>query len=98
MAAWLVEVGIISVRDLAGPKRPPLPSELLATFVIFGGLGAISGSSTARQPAAAVAWGIVVATLLSAKVDFLKPVGDFLTGSAGGAAAAPPAAQPKGAG
>lgn len=80
MVAWLAEVGIISVRDLVGPKRPPLPSELLATFVVFGGLGLASGE--AQRPAAAVAWGIVLATLLSAKVDFLRPIGAFFGGNA----------------
>lgn len=83
MAAWLAEIGIIAVRDLTGPKRIPLPSELLATFVVFGGLGLVSESDTARGPAAATAWGLVIATLLSARVGFLKPVGDFLAGTAG---------------
>jgi hypothetical protein len=82
MVAWLAEVGIISVRDLSQSRRPPLPSELLATFVVFGGLGLAPGQ--AARPAAAVAWGIVVATLLSSRVDFLKPVGDFFAGSSGG--------------
>lgn len=83
MLAWMVEVGIISVRDFVAVKRPPLPSELLASFVVFGGLGILSESSTLRGPVNATAWGIVVATLLSSKVDFLKPVGDFFAGTAG---------------
>lgn len=88
-------MAIIAVRDLAGPKRFPLPSELLATFVVFGGLTVVAdSSSTFRGAANATAWGLVVATLLSSKMDFLKPVGDFLSGSgptalAGGAAAQP---------
>lgn len=81
MAAWLAEVGIITVRDLTGPRRLPLPSELLATFVVFGGLGLVAESSTWRGAANTTAWGLVVATLLSAKVDFLRPVGEFLSGS-----------------
>lgn len=81
MLAWLVEVGIISVRDLAGPaRRPPLPSELLATFVVFGGLGVAAESATLRGAANATAWGLVIATMLSSKVDFLRPVGEFLAG------------------
>lgn len=82
-AAWLAEIAFIVIRDFAGPKRPPLPSELLATFVVFGALGVIAGNGTARRPAVAAAWGLVVATALSAKVDFLKPVGDFLSGGTG---------------
>jgi hypothetical protein len=87
--AWLAEVGIIAVRDLAGPRRFPLPSELLSTFVVFGGLGLVSQSSAARGAASATAWGIVVATLLSAKVDFLKPVGDFFGGGSVSATSTP---------
>jgi hypothetical protein len=91
MAAWLVEVGIISVRDFVGSKRPPLPSELLATFVVFGGLGLVGESQTWKGAAGATAWGIVLATLLSSRVDFLKPVGDFFAGTAGTGATSGPA-------
>lgn len=87
MAAWAVEVGIIAVRDLTGPRRLPLPSELLATFVVFGGLTVVAGSPTWRGAANATAWGLVIATLLSSKVDFLRPIGEFLAG--GGPAAQP---------
>lgn len=80
LLAWLVEMGIISVRDLAKVHRPPLPSELLASFVIFGSLGMLAESETARPVANVTAWGLVVATFLSSSVDFLKPVGDFLGG------------------
>lgn len=83
MLAWMVEIGVISVRDFVAVKRPPLPSELLATFVVFGGLGVVSESPTFRGAAGTTAWGIVVATLLSSKVDFLKPVGDFFAGTTG---------------
>lgn len=87
MAAWGVEVGIITLRDLTGPRRLPLPSEILATFIVFGGLSVIGGSPSGRRPAAAIGWGLVVATLLASKVDFLKPIGDFLGGSSGSSAA-----------
>lgn len=83
MLAWLVEIGVISVRDFVAVHRPPLPSELLASFVVFGTLGVVSESQTFKGAAGATAWGIVVATLLSSKVDFLKPVGDFFAGTAG---------------
>lgn len=78
LAAWAVEVGIISVRDLSQNKRLPLPSEFLSTFIVFGTLAALAGTGTGRKPASAVAWGLVVATFLASKVDFLKPVGEFL--------------------
>lgn len=97
MAAWGVEVGIIIVRDFIASKRPPLPSELLATFIVFGTLSVIAGNATARRPATAVAWGLVVATAVAKAgeegVGPVKPgtglgdafgkVGDFLAGSAG---------------
>lgn len=79
--AWLAEIGIIGVRDLSQAKRLPLPSELLATFVVFGGLGLMAESPTVRGAANATAWGIVIATLLSSRVDFFKPVGDFFAGN-----------------
>ncbi len=41
---------------------------------MFGGLSVIGGAPAARRPASLIGWGLVVATLLSAKVDFLKPV------------------------
>lgn len=77
-SAWAVEVGIISVRDLAKEKRPPLPSELLSSFIVFGGLSMLS--VVAPAPAGLVAWGLVVATVVSSQVDFLGPVGNFLGG------------------
>lgn len=80
-AAWAVEIGIITVRDLSGSHRPPLPHELLSSFVVFGALSVLA--IPAPGPAAAVGWGLVVATFLSSKVDFLGPVGDFMSGKIG---------------
>lgn len=77
-SAWAVEVGIIAVRDLAKEKRPPLPSELLSSFIVFGGLSMLSVA--APVPAGLVAWGLVVATVISSQVDFLGPVGTFISG------------------
>lgn len=84
MLAWGAEVGIIAIRDLVGPRRLPLPSELLATFIVFGGLSVLSESSTFKGAANATAWGLVLATVLSSKVDVLAPIGDFLSGSTPG--------------
>lgn len=80
-APWLAQVGIITVRDLAntGDRHPPYPSELLATFVIFGALGLLSGP--APKAATYMGWGIVLATLISSKVDVLGPLGRFLGGN-----------------
>lgn len=77
-SAWAVEIAVIAVRDLAKEKRPPLPSELLSSFIVFGGLSVLS--PLAPAPVTLVAWGLVVATLISSQVDFLGPVGNFLGG------------------
>lgn len=60
---WMAEIGIVSWRSVVRDKRPPLPSELLATFVIFGAFSIVSVS----QPkiGSALGWGIVIATGLS---------------------------------
>ena len=88
LAPWLAEILIITVRDLStAPRRLPLPSELLSTFVVFGALSVIASNETARRPATAIAWGLVLATGIVTYappseggfgVDLLKPVGDFL--------------------
>jgi len=85
--AWLVELGIIAVRDLTTAKRLPLPSELLASGVIFGALGGLAESQTFNTAAKATAWGLVLATLIAsgnkgnANLGVLQTFGDFLGGS-----------------
>lgn len=76
LAAWAVEAGLISVRDLAQYKRFPLPSEFLATFVVFGLLAAVGGTSSGRRPAGAVAWGLVIATAINGAETWSKPHGN----------------------
>lgn len=61
---WLAEVGIISWRSVKNKSRPPLPSELLATFIVFGGL-TLLGNGAAAKPANIVAGGLVLATVLN---------------------------------
>jgi hypothetical protein len=84
-AAWAVEVALIFVRDLGGntpggdtsfSRRPPYPWELLSSAVIFGALLVISQNETARRPAAAVAWGLVVATFIGGQEAFSAPKGN----------------------
>lgn len=69
IAPWLVEIVLLSWRDLLGnspstpgEKRLPWPSELLYTFVLFGVLSVLPGEG--KKVGAAIGWGIVVATLL----------------------------------
>lgn len=100
LAAWTVEAGLISVRDLAQYKRLPLPSEFLATFIVFGALAALGGTSSGRRPAGAVAWGLVIATAINGAETWSKPgggnatvplfgvIGDFLAPAPGTAPAA----------
>lgn len=98
LAAWAVEAGIITIRDLVSARRFPLPSEFLSTFIVFGTLTALGGTENGRRPAGAIAWGLVVATLLSSQIDVLKPIGNFLapSGTNGGnfiSSTAPPLSQ-----
>jgi hypothetical protein len=68
--AWLVEAGIITYRDVTKYKATntiagmPIPSDYLATFVIYGSLAAIAQAPSARTFAAVTAWAFVGTTLL----------------------------------
>ena len=57
LSAWLVEIGLITWRDLTG-KDPthtingfPLPADYLATFLVFGSLGLVPKDSPASKAA-----------------------------------------------
>jgi hypothetical protein len=71
MAAWLAEIAIITYRSAANkdsiPNRPikslPLPSEYVATFVVYGALSFIPAEGA--RAASAFGWGLVLATLLN---------------------------------
>lgn len=65
LLAWAVEAGIVTWRSFAKDHRPPLPSEFVSTFVVFGVLGAIAEIPNARTLATVTAWGIVLATALN---------------------------------
>ena len=60
--AWFVEGSIITWRSFTREHRPPLPSEFVASFVIFGLLGL--APPAAKPAATALGWGLVVATVL----------------------------------
>lgn len=59
---WLAEIGVLTWRVISGQKRPPLPSELLASFVIFGGFSLIPDERLRNV----LAWGTVIATAFNA--------------------------------
>lgn len=61
LVPWLAEIGLITWRDVKNDNRPPFPSEVLATFVIFGGFSLIPNEKVGSL----MGWGIVVATLLN---------------------------------
>lgn len=72
LAAWMAEIAIITYRsakqnDVGSTVKPikglALPSEYAATFIIYGALGFVPGQG--QKVAAAIGWGIVVATLLN---------------------------------
>ncbi len=60
---WTAEVVLISWRSVNKQKRPPLPSELLATFIVFGTAGLVTQKNP--QVGSLFGWGIVIATLLN---------------------------------
>lgn len=68
--AWLAEVGIVTWRSVRKDKRPPIPSELLATFIAFGSLSLLSNNAKTSTAANLTAWGLVIATFM----NFVDPV------------------------
>ena len=82
-AAWFAETAIITWRSFTRQHRPPLPSEFAAAFVIFGALGLMP--DTAKAPATAIGWGLVLATLLRlGPADFNQAATTFGSSSAAG--------------
>ena len=81
LLAWLVEVGLITWRDLSG-KDPthviqgfPLPADYLATFMVFGTLGLVPKDSPGSKAATLAAWAFVLATYMNALPNALNPSG-----------------------
>jgi hypothetical protein len=69
-AAWIAEIVVIAWRDwvgkgASGDKHLPWPSELLATFILFGALS-LAPEGEWGTAAAALGWGFVAATFLGA--------------------------------
>lgn len=80
LLAWLVEVGIITWRDLTGKVKGhtieglPLPADYLATFIVFGTLGFVPKNNVgASRAATALGWAFVVATYLNVAPAILNP-------------------------
>ena len=80
--AWLVEVGIITWRDLTGKAKNhtvaglPIPADYVATFVIFGALGLVPKDNVgASRTATLTAWAYVVATYLNVAPALINPTG-----------------------
>ncbi len=70
LSAWLVEIAIITYRDVAKSNGQnqiyslPLPADYISTFVVYGALGAVSEVQSASTFAGLTAWGFTIATLL----------------------------------
>lgn len=107
LAAWGTELVLITLRDLnislpgvkwkgTGNRIPPgipAPGDYLATFVIMAPLAFLSDTSGGHEIAEALAWGFVLATLLSG-INPSDPVGSLKTPAAQGTAgSANPSAQ-----
>lgn len=98
MAAWITETVIVSWRAFHQEHRPPLPSEFVAAFVLYGALGLIAESPTARPAATALGWGLVVATALRLGPADFNAAASNVTGTPAGRAAGTPADGPVSAG
>lgn len=90
----VLDVAIITADELTNQHRLPLPSRLLAAFVLFGFLGALKGE--AARPAKVFAWAIVIATFYGnspgqkpAALSALESLGGFLGGQYGTSNASP---------
>lgn len=85
-APMLVELALITADEFLNARRPPVPSRLLVVFVVFGTLGLAKGD--AAEAAAAMGWGLVVATFYAsskpkqppAALKALAGIGNFLSG------------------
>ncbi len=86
LMAWGVEAGIVTWRAFRSKGRPPVPGDFVATFVLFGALGALAESESFRPAAAITGWGIVLATVLN--------LGPFGPGNLAGGPAATTAPAP----
>jgi hypothetical protein len=90
---WLTELGLITYRDFSAHKRPPLPSEVLSTFVVFGMFTLVSAAD--KRLAMALGWGVVVATVLNVFPGAKKPTpAAAATGPAPGPTKVPPGTGP----
>jgi len=70
--AWLAEIVIITYRGTRQTKfknNPvpgfALPSEYVATIIVFGGLSLVPSDSEWSRVAGAIGWGLVLATTLN---------------------------------
>lgn len=84
----VIDIAIITADEVVNQHRLPIPSRLLAAFLLFGTLGAIKGEGA--RPAKAFAWAIVIATFYGnspgkkpAALSALEALGGFLGGKYG---------------
>jgi hypothetical protein len=62
--AWMVAAGLQTYRDVKVQHRVPLPSEYVASGVLFGALALLDGPT--QGIAGVVAWGFIIALVLQA--------------------------------
>jgi hypothetical protein len=59
------KIGLGTTTINNGVKRPPLPSEILSTFIIFGAYSVIANGSGSRPTIGSLlGWGTVLATVM----------------------------------
>jgi len=105
LAAWLVEIGLITWRDLTNKTDKaehainglPLPADYLATFLVFGALGLVpKDNQGASRAATLAAWAFVVATYVNALPPVLNPSGTSAKAPSSSTSVAPSTTIPTG--
>ncbi len=64
LMAWMVAIGLQTVRDTKNENRAPLPSEFIASGAWFGALTLVDGF--ASPVGSFIAWGTLFALLIQA--------------------------------
>ena len=82
----VLELLVVTVDEILTHRRPPIPSRVGVVVLVFGALGMARGQ--AARPAAAVAWGLVIASIYASSgssaqagpLRALTAVGNFIGG------------------
>jgi|SRR5690348_11374620 len=72
MAAYLLSLGVITVRWVKGPKQPPPPMAFLGASLIFGVSGLLAQYD--KKLGTTVAWAFLAGAIFGPKLPQIKPI------------------------